>query len=232
MLRSDVLWWRCTWHCRSACLQKETCALYRNPPDVAHRPVAKTPHVSTVEDIQRVVKEKYGQAARQVSGSRGSAVSCCGAVAWSRTPHHGGSPAAGPTRFKELPEKARCWPPSGAAIPPRLARPSGPARTVLDLGSGGGIDVLLSARRIRTQAATSTDWTWPTTMLELAPSQPGQGRRDKRGILEGRGLSMLRCGRLGRRHHLQLCHQSVGRQATGAPGSFPCAAAGRSARSL
>ena len=41
----------------------------------------------------------------------------------------------------------RCWRRSAAAIPTALAELK-PGEVVLDLGSGGGIDVLLSARRV------------------------------------------------------------------------------------
>ena len=48
--------------------------------------------------------------------------------------------------------------------------------TVLDLGSGGGIDVLLSARRVGpTGTAYGLDMT--DEMLDARPRQPGQGRR-------------------------------------------------------
>ena len=60
----------------------------------------------------------------------------------------------------------RCWPRSGAAIPRRW--PScREGETVLDLGSGGGIDVLLSAQRVGpTGKACGLDMT--DEMLALA----------------------------------------------------------------
>ena len=51
--------------------------------------------------------------------------------------------AVKPGRYR----KRRCWRRLAAAIRPRW-RDSSPGETVLDLGSGGGIDVLLSARRV------------------------------------------------------------------------------------
>ena len=56
--------------------------------------------------------------------------------------------------------------------------------TVLDLGSGGGIDVLLSARRVGpTGKAYGLDMT--DEMLDLARRNAAQGRRDQRGVPRG-----------------------------------------------
>ena len=51
-----------------------------------------------------------------------------------------------PRRSGRFP-KRRCWPRSGCGNPTALAELN-PGEVVLDLGSGGGIDVLLSARRV------------------------------------------------------------------------------------
>ena len=59
-----------------------------------------------------------------------------------------------------------------------------PGETVLDLGSGGGIDVLLSARRVGpTGKAYGLDMT--DEMLELARAQRRRGRRDQRRVPQG-----------------------------------------------
>ena len=84
--------------------------------------------------------------------------------------------------------------------------------TVLDLGSGGGIDVLLSARRVgETGFAYGLDMT--DEMLELASQERSRSRGDQRRIPQGvhRGDPSPR--QLGRRGHLQLCHQPLDRQA-------------------
>jgi len=94
--------------------------------------------------IKDVVKEKYGQAALRVA-TGGS--SCCGASAAleSRcdpiTSNLYDSSQAG-----ELPEAALKA--SLGCGNPTLLAALNPGETVLDLGSGGGIDVLLSARRV------------------------------------------------------------------------------------
>ena len=100
--------------------------------------------MSTI-DIREVVKEKYGEAALRVT-SGGS--SCCGAAA------PAGSGCGDPITSNlydadqrgELPETA-VLASLGCGNPTALAQLNA-GETVLDLGSGGGIDVLLSARRV------------------------------------------------------------------------------------
>ena len=98
----------------------------------------------TATDIKTVVKEKYGQAALRVK-SGGS--SCCGAATASDaccdpiTSNLYDSSQAG-----QIPEEALLAS-LGCGNPTALAQLN-PGEIVLDLGSGGGIDVLLSARRV------------------------------------------------------------------------------------
>lgn len=94
-------------------------------------------------DIKEIVKQKYGEAALQVK-SGGS--SCCGA-----SPGCGcADPITGDlydaAQAGEIPEEALLAS-LGCGNPTALAQLK-PGETVLDLGSGGGIDVLLSARRV------------------------------------------------------------------------------------
>src|SRR6202521_316161 len=95
-------------------------------------------------NIKEVVKEKYGQAALRVT-SGGS--NCCGA-----TPASGFScdPITSnlydEAQAQQIPEEAMLAS-LGCGNPTALAKLK-PGETVLDLGSGGGIDVLLSARRV------------------------------------------------------------------------------------
>ena len=95
-------------------------------------------------DIKKVVKEKYGQAAVRVK-TGGS--SCCGA-----SPSGIGqcdpitSNLYETSQRGELPEQAMLAS-LGCGNPTALAQLH-PGETVLDLGSGGGIDVLLSAKRV------------------------------------------------------------------------------------
>src|ERR1700683_3339248 len=93
-------------------------------------------------DIKDVVKEKYGQAALRVT-TGGSA--CCGA-----SPSCGCDPITAnlynAAQAGEIPEEALLAS-LGCGNPTALAKLNA-GETVLDLGSGGGIDVLLSARRV------------------------------------------------------------------------------------
>jgi arsenite methyltransferase len=93
-------------------------------------------------DIKEVVKEKYGQAALRVQ-SGGS--SCCGASGATGTDPIT-SNLYDSTQAGQIPEEALLAS-LGCGNPTALAKLN-PGETVLDLGSGGGIDVLLSAKRV------------------------------------------------------------------------------------
>jgi arsenite methyltransferase len=101
--------------------------------------------MSTTEttDIKEVVKQKYGEAALRVktggSSCRGATAStgCCDPIT---TNLYDASQA------RQIPEEALLAS-LGCGNPTALAQLK-PGETVLDLGSGGGIDVLLSARRV------------------------------------------------------------------------------------
>jgi len=94
-------------------------------------------------DIKEVVKEKYGQAALRVS-SGGS--SCCGATASSGCGDPITSNLYNSSQAQQIPEEALLAS-LGCGNPTALAKLN-PGEIVLDLGSGGGIDVLLSAKRV------------------------------------------------------------------------------------
>lgn len=95
-------------------------------------------------EIKEVVKEKYGQAALRVT-SGGS--SCCGASsALDGCCDPITSNLYNAAQTGELPHEA-VLASLGCGNPTALAQLK-PGETVLDLGSGGGIDVLLSARRV------------------------------------------------------------------------------------
>jgi arsenite methyltransferase len=99
--------------------------------------------ISTDVNIKQIVKEKYGQAATQAqSGTR----SCCGPSSCCNSTEPITKDLYGLDQMAELPEKA-VLASLGCGNPTALAELS-PGETVLDLGSGGGIDVLLSAKRV------------------------------------------------------------------------------------
>jgi arsenite methyltransferase len=94
-------------------------------------------------NIKDVVKQKYGEAAQRaaVGGS-----SCCGASCSSGAEDPITSNLYDEAQAGQIPEEA-LKASLGCGNPTALAKLNA-GDTVLDLGSGGGIDVLLSARRV------------------------------------------------------------------------------------
>ena len=95
--------------------------------------------------LKEIVREKYGEAATRVSQGRSSA--CCGPAP---SDCCGRDPITAdlydPSQAGAVPDQA-LQASLGCGNPTALAELK-PGETVLDLGSGGGIDVLLSARRV------------------------------------------------------------------------------------
>ncbi len=134
----------------------------------------------STDNIREVVKQKYGQAALRVQNGGSS---CCG-----------GSPAVGggcdpitsnlysTQQSGEVPDQA-LQASLGCGNPTALAQLN-PGETVLDLGSGGGIDVLLSARRVGpTGKAYGLDMT--DEMLALARENQRQAGVSNVEFLKG-----------------------------------------------
>ncbi len=94
-------------------------------------------------DTKDLVKEKYGEAALRVLSGENS---CCGASACGTGADPITSDLYGDNQIAQIPEEA-LKASLGCGNPTALANLS-PGETVLDLGSGGGIDVLLSAKRV------------------------------------------------------------------------------------
>ena len=99
---------------------------------------------SNTTDVREVVREKYGQAALRVNsggssccGGRAAVEECCDPIT---------SNLYGAAQTGELPPGA-VLASLGCGNPTALAELKA-GEAVLDLGSGGGIDVLLSARRV------------------------------------------------------------------------------------
>ena len=131
-------------------------------------------------NIKEVVKEKYGSAALRVT-SGGS--SCCGAAPAQSC---GCDPITSnlydAAQSGEIPNEAMLAS-LGCGNPTALAKLSA-GETVLDLGSGGGIDVLLSARRVGpTGKAYGLDMT--DEMLALANENKRKAGVDNVEFLKG-----------------------------------------------
>ena len=113
--------------------------------------MSSTTNATMESTITAVVKEKYGEAARRVLGGEAVPADCCGksgccsgAAAPSCDPITSNLYVNGET--DELPSAA-VLASLGCGNPTALAQLAA-GEVVLDLGSGGGIDVILSARRV------------------------------------------------------------------------------------
>jgi SAM-dependent methyltransferase len=141
------------------------------------------------EDVREKVRKKYAELA--VASGRGEEASCCG-------PSCGCDSSAGEAtgvevsdlacgsysaeELGELPEEA-VGASLGCGNPVALATLS-PGEVVLDLGSGGGIDVLLSARRVSPGGkAYGLDMT--DEMLELARENQRKSGVENAEFLKG-----------------------------------------------
>ena len=113
---------------------------------------------TTPADLTDIVREKYGEAARRVlavadtpaptdeAGCCGPVNACCGGAAFNGTVDPITSNLYVNGETDELPSAA-VLASLGCGNPTALAQLH-PGEVVLDLGSGGGIDVILSARRV------------------------------------------------------------------------------------
>ena len=131
-------------------------------------------------DIREVVREKYGEAALRVANGGSS---CCGAASACGTEIDPiTSNLYDEAQKSGLPEEA-VLASLGCGNPTALAQLN-PGETVLDLGSGGGIDVLLSAKRVGpTGKAYGLDMTGE--MLELARQNQARSGIENVEFLQG-----------------------------------------------
>ena len=139
-------------------------------------------------DVREVVRRKYGEAALTVLEGRGAA--CCGGgnIGTGKTAENccGGDVITGnlygDAEAADIPEAALLAS-LGCGNPTALAELRA-GETVLDLGSGGGIDVLLSARRVGpTGFAYGLDMT--DEMLALAEKNKAEAGADNVTFLKG-----------------------------------------------
>ena len=137
--------------------------------------------------ITATVREKYGQAALQVAS--GKAASCCGPTCCGGTSSDAlGTGVDAITANLYGDDQTSGLPPEAVLASLGCGNPTALAAlhegdVVLDLGSGGGIDVLLSAKRVGpTGKAYGLDMT--DEMLALARENQREGRRHQRRIPE------------------------------------------------
>ncbi|HXI20169.1 MAG TPA: arsenite methyltransferase [Gemmatimonadales bacterium] len=131
-------------------------------------------------DIRDVVRERYGKAALQVV--QGAKAGCCGTGSGCGSPDPITRELYQSTELDGLPQEA-VLASLGCGNPTALATLS-EGETVLDLGSGGGIDVLLSARRVGpTGKAYGLDMT--DEMLALARENQRRAGAENVEFLKG-----------------------------------------------
>jgi len=125
-----------------------------------------------IEHIHEVVREHYAAAARTALAAAPADTTCCGdSACCADDPVDFGPALYDALELADLPEPA-VFASLGCGNPIAVAELR-PGETVLDLGSGGGIDVLLSARRVGPAGrAIGLDMT--DEMLELARRNAAQ----------------------------------------------------------
>ena len=162
-------------------------------------------------DVKDVVREKYGQAALRVKAGQGgccgsapSAIDCCDPI----TSNLYDAGQAGDVPADAMKASLGCGNPTALA---ELKA----GETVLDLGSGGGIDVILSARRVGpTGKAYGLDMT--DEMLALAEENKRKSGLANVEFLKGEIENIPLPDKRGGRDHLELRDQPLGRQGPGA----------------
>ena len=143
----------------------------------------------STENVKKIVKEKYGNAALRVTLGNGN--SCCG---HDRSGLDGSGDPITSNLYNaaeegEVPDTA-IKASLGCGNPTALAELKA-GEVVLDLGSGGGIDVLLSARRVGpTGKAYGLDMT--DEMLSLAEENKRESGLTNVEFLKGEMVSVPR----------------------------------------
>ena len=135
---------------------------------------------ATTSEIRELVRERYARAACEASNPSGA--SCCGDTVLDVNDIRFGRNLYGPEAHDEAPDAA-ILASLGCGNPIAVADLH-PGETVLDLGSGGGIDVFLSARRVGPAGkAYGLDMT--DEMLELAKKNQREAGIENVEFLKG-----------------------------------------------
>jgi arsenite methyltransferase len=184
------------------------------------------------DQLRGQIRDRYANAARQATAGAqandcGCATSCC-------APDSVEVPAFGPALYStgeqgELPETALLAS-LGCGNPTAVAELH-QGETVLDLGSGGGIDVLLSAKRVATTGKVyGLDMT--EEMLTLALRNAAEAGATNVEFLKGHHRADPPARPHRRSDHLQLRDQPLGRQASSVRRNAPRPRSGRTNRNL
>ena len=183
---------------------------------------------TTANELRDEVRRRYAESARAVDSRRSGAAaasSCCQGDAESGF----GEALYDLEQRGELPDAAALAS-LGCGNPTAVAELH-EGETVLDLGSGGGIDVILSAKRVGpTGRVFGLDMT--DEMLALARAERGGRRRLERDLPQGHHRGRAAARRVRRRRDLELRHQPFDGQGGGADGDGARAQAGRARRRL
>lgn len=148
-----------------------------SPPPDQEAPGDGDGSISLVEQV----RERYAGAARAVAQGAGSSASCCGGGCGCDDGF--GAALYRPGELLELPEVARLAS-LGCGNPVAVADLH-PGETVLDLGSGAGLDLVLSARRVSPSGKVyGLDMT--DEMLALAHQTLAEAKIGNAELLRGR----------------------------------------------
>ena len=160
-------------------------------------------------DVREIVRERYAAAALATSAPPGSC-GCGDAL----TVDAAGRQVFGSALYDDLDGADGAVRSSlGCGVPTQVADLRS-GETVLDLGSGGGADVLISARRVG-PGGTAIGLDMTDEMLALARTNAADAGLDNVEFLKGYLEEIPLPRRVGRRGHLELRDQPGRRQAQG-----------------
>ncbi len=148
---------------------------------------------SNRKDAREIVRDSYGRIARE-SGSCCGPSSCCGGPAAEDVAAVAGYSAK---ELESLPEGANMGLSCGN---PTAIASLKPGETVLDLGSGGGFDVFVAARKLGP--------TGRAIGVDMTPDMLMKARRNAENFAESTGLTNVEF-RLGEIEHLPVADNSV-----------------------
>ncbi|MGA9117527.1 MAG: arsenite methyltransferase [Bacteroidota bacterium] len=175
--------------------EEEALGHYRRVRDEIRAFVETLPRVLTgegIEDVRGVVRASYGRIARESSSCCGSSGCCGGSPGGFQPADYAAEDLAG------LPQQGAHM---GLSCGNPLALASlRPGETVLDLGSGGGMDVLLAARRVGPAGRVIG--------VDMTPEMLGRARRNAREVHSRGGPDNVEF-RLGEIEHLPVADASV-----------------------